>query len=149
MMKLILGLVVALALGACSSTRLSNAENLSLFKSHAGEPVKDFQYFGQINGWSPLGDSALAVWTRPNQAYLLELYGPCADLEYSPAISLSNMMSRVSARFDTVTVLGGVGGSIRIPCRIETIRPLDVKALKQAQKDLREAKLVEREAAAD
>ena len=71
-----------------------------------------------------------------------------ADLEYSPAISLSNMMSRVSARFDTVTVLGGVGGSIRIPCRIETIRPLDVKALKQAQKDLREAKLVEREAAA-
>ena len=35
----------------------------------------------------------------------------------------------------------------RRPCRIETIRPLDVKALKQAQKELREAKMVEREAA--
>jgi hypothetical protein len=59
------------------------------------------------------------------------------------------MMSRVSARFDSVYVHGGGSSSMRIPCRIETIRPLDVKALKQAQKNLREAKLVEREAAAD
>ena len=29
-----------------------------------------------------------------------------------------------------------------IPCRIQTIRPLDVKGLKQAQQELREAKLV-------
>ena len=102
MMKLILGLAMALTLGACSTTRLSDAETLALYKAHAGEPVRDFQYFGQINGWTPLGDSALAVWTRPSQAYLLELYGPCADLDYAPAISLSNMMSRVSARFDNV-----------------------------------------------
>lgn len=149
MTKLILGLAMALTLGACGTIRLSEAENLALYEAHAGEPVKDFQYFGQINGWSPVGDSALAVWTKPSQAYLLELYGPCADLEYAPAISLSNMMSRVSARFDTVTVHGGAGGAMRIPCRIETIRPLDVKALKQAEKDLREAKLVEREAAVD
>ena len=88
------------------------------------------------------------VWTKPSQAYLLELYGPCTDLDYAPAISLSNMMSRVSARFDNVYVHGGGGGSMRMPCRIETIRPLDVKGLKQAQKNLREAKLVEREAAA-
>ena len=52
----------------------------------------------------------------------------------------------MSARFDKVYVLGG-GGGIRIPCRIETIRPLDVKALKQAQREMREAKVVEREAA--
>jgi uncharacterized protein DUF6491 len=145
--KLISGLAMALTLGACSTTRLSEAETLSLYKAHAGEPVRDFQYFGQINGWTPLGDSALAVWTKPSQAYLLELYGRCADLDYAPAISLSNMMSRVSARFDNVYVHGGGSSSMRIPCRIETIRPLDVKALKQAQKTLREAKLVEREAA--
>lgn len=143
---LLSALVLAMALGACSTTRQSEAETLALYKAHAGEPVRDFQYFGQINGWTPLGDSALAVWTKPSQAYLLELYGTCPDLDYAPAISLSNMMSRVSARFDSVTVHGGGTGSIRIPCRIETIRPLDVKALKQAQKNLREAKLVEREA---
>lgn len=147
MKRAILMLGLALMLSACSTTRMSDAETLALYKAHAGEPVKDFQYFGQINGWTPLGDSALAVWTKPNQAYLLELYGPCTDLDYAPAISLSNMMSRVSARFDSVTVHGGGTGSIRIPCRIDSIRPLDVKALKQAQKELREAKMVEREAA--
>ena len=146
MKKLITALAMALALGACSTTRLSDSETLALYRAHAGGPVRDFQYFGQINGWTPLGDTALAVWTRPSQAYLLELYGPCPDLDYAPAISLSNMMSRVSARFDNVYVHGGGSSSMRIPCRIETIRPLDVKALKQAQKNLREAKLVERDA---
>lgn len=148
MKRLTLLLAMTVLLGACSTTRMTDAETLALYRDHAGEPVKDFQYFGQINGWTPLGDSALAVWTRPNQAYLLELFGPCPDLDYAPAISLSNMMSRVSARFDNVYVHGGGTSSIRMPCRIETIRPLDVKTLKQAQKDLREAKVVEREAAA-
>lgn len=138
--------LLALLLAACSTNRLSDADTLALYRSHAGDPVKDFQYFGQVNGWTPLGDTALAVWTKPSQAYLLELYGPCFDLDYAPAISLSNLGSRVSARFDSVQVVGGGTGSIRIPCRIETIRPLDVKALRQAQKDLREAKVVERQA---
>ena len=147
MKRTILMLGLAVLLSACSTTRLSDAETLALYRTHAGEPVKDFQYFGQINGWTPLGNSALAVWTKPSQAYLLELYGPCQDLDYAPAISLSNFGSRVSARFDSVQVLGGGTGSIRIACRIENIRPLDVKALKQAQKDLREASVVERAAA--
>ncbi|MET0892995.1 MAG: DUF6491 family protein [Pseudoxanthomonas sp.] len=143
----ILMLATAVLLSACSTTRMSDADTLDLYKAHAGEPVRDFQYFGQINGWTPIGDSALTVWTRPSQAYLLELYGPCQDLDYAPAIGVSSFGGRVSARFDSVQVLGGGTSSIRIACRIETIRPLDVKALKQAQKDLREAKLVEREAA--
>ena len=134
-------------LAACSSyPKLSDAERIDLYRSHAAEPVRDFQYFGSLNGWAPLGDKALAVWTRPNQAYLLELMGPCMDLDYAPAISISNMMGRVSARFDSVRVLGGGSNPMRMPCRIDTIRPLDVKALKQAEKELREAQIVEREA---
>ncbi len=145
MKPVILMLGLAVLLSACSTTRMTDAETLSLYQTHAGEPVRDFAYFGQLNGWTPLGDRALAVWTRPSQAYLLELYGPCNDLDYAPAISLSNQAGRVSARFDSVRVLGG-GGSIRIPCRIESIRPLEVKALRQAQKELREASVVERAA---
>ena len=148
MKKLILSVVATLSLAACATTEgLTNAEELALYRTHAGEPVQAFQYTGHLNGWVPIGDTALAVWTRLSEAYLLELSGPCMDLDYAPAISLSNMMSRVSARFDNVYVLGGGNSSMRLPCRIETIRPLDVKALKQAQKDLREAKVVEREAA--
>jgi hypothetical protein len=145
LMKRILLLVLVAFLVACASTpRQSDAEKLALYRGHSGEPVKDFQYFGRLSGWTPLGEAALAVWTKPNEAYLLEIYGPCPDLEFAPAIGLSNHMSRVSARFDSVTPLGGGTGSMRIPCRIETIRPLDVKALKQAQSELREASVVER-----
>lgn len=148
MKQLILGVAAILSLSACASMGgLTDAEELALYRSHAGEPVQAFRYSGHINGWVPIGDTALAVWTRPSEAYLLELSGTCMDLDHAPAISLSNMMSRVSARFDNVYVLGGGNSSMRLPCRIETIRPLDVKALKQAQKDLREAKVVEREAA--
>ncbi|MFT4256114.1 MAG: DUF6491 family protein [Pseudoxanthomonas sp.] len=141
---LTIGLLASMA--ACSSLpRQTDAERLALYREHAGEPVRDFQYFGSLNGWNPLGEQALAVWTRPNQAYLLEFTGPCRDLDYAPAISISNLMGRVS-RFDSIQVLGGGSGGFRVPCRIDTIRPLDVKALKQAEKELREVKLIEREA---
>jgi hypothetical protein len=149
MKRMLLLLALAFALGACASTpKQTDAEKLALYRTHAGEPVRDFQYFGNINGWSPIGDSVLVVWTKPSEAYLLELFGPCTDLGYAPAISLTNSMGRVSSRFDSVHVLGGGSSTMRMPCRIETIRPLDVKALKQAQQELREAKVVEREASA-
>ncbi|MFT3755663.1 MAG: DUF6491 family protein [Pseudoxanthomonas sp.] len=142
-LMLVAGLAAGIA--ACSSLpKQTDAERLALYREHAGEPVRDFQYFGSLNGWNPLGEQALAVWTRPNQAYLLEFTGPCRDLDYAPAISISNLMGRVS-RFDSIQVLGGGSGAFNVPCRIDSIRPLDVKALKQAEKDLREAKLVERE----
>ena len=141
----VIPLALALILGACS-TNLSPVERIALYESHAGPPVNDFRYFGSIS-WTPLGDQALAVWTKPNEAWLLNLFGPCYDLDVAPAISISNMMGRVSARFDKVHVVGGgMGSSMRMPCQIQSIRPLDVKSLKAAEKQLREAKLVEREA---
>lgn len=144
-MKRLMMLIPLLALLAgCASGRLSDDERLALFRSHAGAPMKSFQYFGNLNGWQNLGDTALAVWTKPGTAYLLELTGPCNDLDYATAISITNMMGQVSARFDNVIVLGGPQ-SIRMPCRIDTIRPLDLKALKVSEQQLREAKTQARE----
>ena len=145
---LLLGALAVMA-GCASGPRLSDSEKVALYRAHAGEPVRDFSFFGRINGWTPLGDSALAVHTRPSEAYLLELFGPCPDLDFAQAISLSSQMSRVSAGFDSVTPVGGGTGSIRIPCRIESIRPLDLGALRDAQTELREAQVIEREASAD
>jgi hypothetical protein len=125
-----------LALGACASTGLGDDEKLEIYRTHAGAPVDSFQYFGSINGWTPLGDSAIAIWTRPSQAYLLDLYGPCSDIEYTPVISISNRMGRVYSRFDKVMVRNR--GSIDMPCNIKQIRPLDVKAIKQAEKVARD-----------
>jgi hypothetical protein len=143
-------LIVVAAIAACSSyPRLTDAERLALYRDHAGEPVRSFQLVGsRLNGWTSLGDTALAVWTRPNQAYLLELMGPCLDLGTAQAISISNMTSQVSARFDSVTVIGGLPSIGRIPCRIGSIRPLDVKAVRQAEQARRDAQMVEREGGA-
>jgi hypothetical protein len=139
---LVLALLAA-GLAGCASNRISDDERLALYRAHAGAPVRDFQYFGNLNGWNNLGNTALAVWTKPGTAYLLELAGPCNDLDYAPAISITNMMGRVSSKFDDVIVLGGPR-TIRMPCRIESIRPLDVKALKVSEQQLREAKTEER-----
>ena len=138
-------LLAAAALSGCATDgKQTDAEKLAFYRDHAGEPVKDFQYFGRLNGWTPLGDGALAVWTRPSEGYLLELTGPCQDLDYAMSISVTQFGNRVSARFDDVVPLGAGTSRIKIPCRIETIRPLDVKALRASEKEMREAALEER-----
>ena len=94
--------LAALALAGCATgPKLSGEQRLALYREHAGAPVDSFQYFGSINGWTPLGDSALALWTKPSQAYLLELNGRCPDLDFAQAITVSNQMGRVHQRFDT------------------------------------------------
>ena len=137
---------LCLALAACATTgRLSSAEKLDLYRAHAGAPQNDMQFFGSLNGWTELGDSALAVWTRPSEAYLLELSGPCPDLSYATAIGLTSSMGRVSSRFDKVLVRDPTGGP-RMPCFINSIRKLDVKALRTSEQELRQAQVQEREA---
>jgi len=138
-------LLAATALSACATAgKQTDAEKLAFYREHAGEAVKDFRYFGRLNGWTPLGDGALAVWTKPSEGYLLELTGPCQDLDYAMSINVTQFGNRVTARFDDVVPLGAGTSSIKIPCRIETIRPLDVKALRASEKELREAALEER-----
>ncbi len=134
-----------LMLAGCATGRLSSAERLEIYRAHAGPPQQDLQYFGSLNGWTQLGDSALAVWTRPSEAYLLELRGPCDGLSFAPAIGLTSQMGRVSARFDKVLVRD-TGGGPRVPCFINNIRKLDVPALRASEKERRTAEMAEREA---
>ena len=80
-----------LGLTACATNgNLRDSDKLALYQSHAGEPVGSFNFFGRLNGWTPLGDSALVVWTKPSEAWLLDLSGPCQDIEYTPAIGLTS-----------------------------------------------------------
>jgi putative hemolysin len=150
MKRLVQGLLLALlvaTLAACaSSPRLSDSQKYALYREHAGEPVRSFRYTSRINSWTPLGDQALVVWTRPSEAYLLDLSGPCQDLGFASAITISNRFGEVTSRFDQVTVHGGGTSSIRIPCRIQEIRPIDVKAIRQVERDRREAGTADRAA---
>ena len=98
--------LLATALTACASTGMSDTDKLALYRSHAGARVDSFHYFGQINGWTSLGDSAIAVWTKPNEAWLLDLAGRCPDIEYTPVIGVTSQFNRVSAKFDKVIARG-------------------------------------------
>lgn len=139
MRRLIFGLSAAalLALSACASTPRSAplSEQLALYQAHAGAPVSSFRLFGSLTRWTALGENHLAVWTRPSQAWLLEVAGPCMELEFAPAIRLTDSMSQVTARFDRVIPVdvSGTPRSMQVPCIIQTIRPLDVENLRKAQ----------------
>ena len=128
--------LAVLVLGACASNPAQrDAEKLVLYRAHAGPPVPSIQYFGRVSGWTPLGDSALALWKGPGRAWLLELDGPCTDLEFSPTIALTNQTGRVYPRFDKVLV--DSRGLPNIPCRIAAIRPLDIDAIRNAERAAR------------
>lgn len=145
MKTLIATAALCLTLVACATTgRLTTEQRLALYRAHAGPPQQSLQYFGSLNGWTELGDSALAVWTRPSEAYLLELRGPCQGLSFATAIGLTSQMGQVSSRFDKVLVRDGTPGP-SMPCFIGSIRKLDVKALRASEQELRQAQVQERE----
>lgn len=134
-------LFVASSVAGCASTALRDAERLTLYRTHAGEPVDSIQYFGNYNGWTPLGGDTMALWTRPSQAWLVEVYPPCSDLDFAHTIGIRNQGGRLHARFDRIQVSNN--GLIPLECTIKEIRPLDVKAIRIAEKDVRAKRQVE------
>ncbi|WCE03181.1 DUF6491 family protein [Pseudoxanthomonas sp. JBR18] len=148
-LSVLAGALALLSLGGCATgTGLSDAQRLALYREHAGEPQRDFRYTTrQLTGWTALGDEALAVWTKPNEAYLLEFGGGgCRDLNAASTILITNLLGQVSAGMDRVQVLNRPAG-FNIACRIQTIRALDTKAIRASEKALRQARTAQRDAA--
>jgi len=144
MKKLIALLFTALAMTACSTApRMSTADRLALYQAHAGAPVNSFR-LGHNFTWTSLGDEALAVWSGPNQGHLLEFRTRCTGLGFASRINITNSMSMVSARFDSVQIRTAPGAPLQ-SCRIWTIRPLDVRALNDSKREIRNVEAVERE----
>ena len=118
-----------LAAGGCATVpRMSDAERLSLYMAHAGEPVRDINYYTPI-GWTEVDDQHIALQTRPSEEWLLTLSGPClAHAMGNPALTISSQFNRVTSKFDRVSF-----GDPPFACRIEEIRPIDVKAMRAAR----------------
>jgi hypothetical protein len=98
----------------------------------AGEAKSSMPSFRSYD-FEPLGDDALLLWESPGRAYLLDVEDFCADLPSARAIAINNKGATVSAGFDAITVLDR-GQSANNRCRILQIRPVDVKAMKAAEK---------------
>lgn len=124
---LVFALVAVLA--ACSSVPLAQRQQQrqAAYAHAAGAPVRSFHFFS-LWSWEPLGESQVVVYTRPSQAWLLDLDGPCENLQYTQAIGLTSSSGEVSTRFDKVLT-----GGRYFPCMITQIRPVDLKQLHLAQ----------------
>jgi hypothetical protein len=125
-------MAVLVCAGCSTLARKPPDAKRAFYASHAGPPVPSFRSLGRFDNWEPLGRDALVVWTRPNEAWLLELYGPCDGLDFSIAIALTDHVGRVEAGMDDVLV--SHPSPLHIPCRIRTIRPIDVAAVRAAEK---------------
>lgn len=133
-----------LALAGCSTMGTTAATerevaSLARYEAAAGAPVASFRFF-RIDGFNALGDSAVAVWTGPRQAYLLTVEEPCPALRWSLSIGVTSSLSRVYADFDRVQTRDG-------QCRIRSIRPIDVASLRESERAARQSPVdvVERE----
>ena len=68
------------------------------------------------------------MYTRPNEAYLLKVSGPC-DVRFATGpIGITSTNYTVYAGLDSITVNSGPCG--RWQCPIDEIRPLDVRGMK-------------------
>ena len=121
-----LGALALLLASGCATSLPGPAERtakrLDEVERHAGAPIEEF-HFWQMDRWESLGPFAIAVWTNPNEAYLITVRPPCAGLDFADAVGVSSTGRRVSRSFDFVTFE-------HQRCRIAEIRPVDIKALK-------------------
>jgi hypothetical protein len=112
------------------------AQRKAFVTQFAGEAKSSMPFFRSYD-FEPLGNDALLLWESPGRAYLLDVEDFCPNLPTARAIAINNKGSTVSAGFDSITVLDR-GQNANNRCRILEIRPVDVKAMKAAEKARRE-----------
>jgi hypothetical protein len=115
-------LLAAPLLASCSTSRERMAAELSEVQRHAGDPVNSLQFF-RMDRFEILGRDSIVLWTRPNQAWLIEVDEPCFGLDFATSVGVTSNMNRVYRNSDFVVFKDQ-------RCRIDQIRPIDVKALK-------------------
>ena len=113
---------VALLAGCANSPKLE-------YTDYVGEPVKSF-YMDRFDGWTPVSNDQLVVWTGINEAYLLTVTGYCPDLKFVNTVAVTSTANTVD-KFEKVLVG-------KDQCFIKEIRPVDTKQMKADRKVLLE-----------
>jgi hypothetical protein len=129
-------LALALLLAGCATEgggpATRDAERLEQLRANAGEPVRGIRFSGMVVSWTAVGDTVVAVWTRPREAWLIELVGRCPGLRSALSLGFTSQAGRVTSGFDRVVVRsrGPTPVSSNAGCRIREIRPLNVTTLR-------------------
>ena len=117
----------AVAMIAPAAVAGPHADRLAAFEKFAAAPVSTFRY-ERLTGFETLADNTIAVWTRVNEVYLIKVRPPCPQFDYAQTIGINGSQANVvSARFDAVQFDGD-------RCMIESIRPVDYKAMRAAER---------------
>lgn len=120
----LMGAALLMAGAATADTAKVMAENLARFEKYAGKPQDSVTVF-QLQGWQPLGDDHIAIWTGVNDAYLIRVAKPCINLSWANGVGIRPHMNELRTRFDNIYVRG-------MPCQIENIRKVDYLALRKS-----------------
>ena len=135
-LKWMLLLVAAIATTAGAqdrkTERLTKMEQRLEFVTRFASEPKSSVPFARSYDFEPLGRHTLLLYESMNRAYLVEIEDFCPDLPTAMAIGVENKTLTLNAKFDALRI----GGR---SCQILQIRPVDVKAMKAAQKAEREA----------
>src|SRR5215467_16118576 len=105
--KLAIAVWFVLLASCASSTHQSDQERRAQYAAYAGPPIQQFTWLGHFDGWEPLGQTDLVVFTTPSDAYLLKVWPPC-DLRFafngqgSETIGVTSTGGTVSAGLDSV-----------------------------------------------
>ena len=145
-MKILLATATLLVIGllaACSNAASTKrtADRQAAYAAAAGAPQRTFRFSTPFYSWEPLGEAQLAVYTKPKEAYLIDLKA-CHNLLVTPSIELTSSLGQVSVGFDRVRT-----GTPRISCVISQIRPVDLSHLKAVQQAQRKIDAAVRDAA--
>jgi hypothetical protein len=138
-------LMVGMLFGCAQSPTLSTQDRLDLYRQHAGPQLMSFRLdnFMGTHSWTALGSSAL-VLRASGSTYLIELRGSCTGLSTAPRIQISNSQSQIVTRFDSVIPQTAPQAINRSACRINSIRQVDMSAVRDTKAEMRDAELIDR-----
>jgi hypothetical protein len=124
----VLPATILLLIAGCASLPSSQyrTDRRAAYEKAAGAPVSSFHFASSLYSWEPLSDDELVVYTRPTQAWLLNL-AACRNLDITNTIGLTSNFNEVSVNFDSVLT-----ERAQFPCAISQIRPVDLKGMKAA-----------------
>lgn len=134
--KLVPICALVVLLGACAtdgpSSASRDAARIAELRAAAGDPVRGIRFSGMVVSWTAVGDTVVAVWTRPREAWLFELVGRCPGLRSALSLGFTSQAGRVTAGFDRIVVRsrGPSPVSSNAGCRIREIRPLSLATLR-------------------
>ncbi|RZA18935.1 MAG: hypothetical protein EOP93_10110 [Lysobacteraceae bacterium] len=132
MKAFVVPLLAVLGLAGCATNRLSDVDRLAMYEAHAGAPVKQIRFYNAM-GWDRIDDEHIVLSMRPRESWLLKISGPCLDWgSASPTLRLSSTGPYVMAKLDRILTVGSP-----VACRIEEIRPVDIKAVRAAETAMR------------